>query len=190
MDELLKEVWDYLESGANAGEKRSAFTMMQLATVGLNGLPSVRTVVMRRADRENSLLAFHTDLRSAKAHEIAQKPQVAIVTGDWPAGIQIRLDGIARVVQNHNERFVIWNSSRPQTLTLYRAPLVPGTTIESPEHARPSQPVHGQMDGFENFCVIEVQIQQIDFLDVSQDIHRRARFSFTQGGWHATWIAP
>lgn len=190
MDELLKEVWDYLESGASAEEKRSAFTMMQLATVGLNGLPSVRTVVMRRADRENSLLAFHTDLRSPKVHEIEMKPHVAIVVGDWPAGIQIRLDGIARVVQNHDERLAIWNSSRPRTLTLYRAPLAPGTAIESPEHARPSPLVYGQVDGFENFCVIEVCIQKIDFLDVSRDIHRRAKFSFTQGEWQASWVAP
>jgi pyridoxamine 5'-phosphate oxidase len=190
MDELLGIIWDHLVSGVNAGEKRSAFTMMQVATIGLNGLPGVRTVVMRRADRENSLLAFHTDLRSEKVREIEKEPHVGIVVGDWPAGIQIRLDGLARVVEDRNERLVIWNSSRPRTLTLYRVPLVPGTAIETPEDARPSSPTPGPLEGFENFCVVDVHIQKIDFLDVSGKTHRRAKFSLERGQWQATWVAP
>jgi pyridoxamine 5'-phosphate oxidase len=189
MDELLATIWRYLLSGADASETRSAFTMMQLATIGLDGQPRVRTVVMRRTDRANASISFHTDLRSAKVREIAKEPRVGVVVGDWPAGMQIRLDGIARVVADHSERLKIWHSSRPHTLTLYRAPLASGSTIDDPEDASPS-PVRDPMDGFDNFGVIDVHIRKIDFLDVSGKTHRRAQFSLEQGQWHATWVAP
>ncbi|BFM24858.1 MULTISPECIES: pyridoxal 5'-phosphate synthase [Microbacterium] len=52
-----------------------------LATVGLDGLPSLRHVLASECDAEG--LTFHTDAQSAKAAELAQNP-VAAMSIAWP----------------------------------------------------------------------------------------------------------
>ncbi|PZF58399.1 pyridoxine 5'-phosphate oxidase [Curtobacterium sp. MCSS17_008] len=54
---------------------------MTLSTVGLDGYPSARTVLLSRFDGER--LHFHTDSRSRKAAELAALPRAA-VTLVWP----------------------------------------------------------------------------------------------------------
>lgn len=54
---------------------------MTLSTVGLDGYPSARTVLLSRFDGER--LHFHTDSRSRKAAELAALPRAA-VTVVWP----------------------------------------------------------------------------------------------------------
>ncbi|MET3638223.1 pyridoxine/pyridoxamine 5'-phosphate oxidase [Curtobacterium oceanosedimentum] len=54
---------------------------MTLSTVGLDGYPSARTVLLSRFDGHR--LHFHTDRRSRKAAELAALPRAA-VTLVWP----------------------------------------------------------------------------------------------------------
>ena len=54
---------------------------MTLSTLGLDGYPSARTVLLSRFDGER--LHFHTDSRSRKAAELAALPRAA-VTLVWP----------------------------------------------------------------------------------------------------------
>ncbi len=54
---------------------------MTLSTVGLDGYPDARTVLLSRFDGER--LHFHTDARSRKAAELAALPRAA-VTLVWP----------------------------------------------------------------------------------------------------------
>ena len=54
---------------------------MTLATIGLDGYPSARTVLLSAFDGER--LHFHTDTRSRKAAELAAVPR-ASVTIHWP----------------------------------------------------------------------------------------------------------
>ncbi|WIE75006.1 pyridoxamine 5'-phosphate oxidase family protein [Curtobacterium sp. MCSS17_007] len=54
---------------------------MTLSTLGVDGYPSARTVLLSRFDGER--LHFHTDSRSRKAAELAALPRAA-VTVVWP----------------------------------------------------------------------------------------------------------
>jgi pyridoxamine 5'-phosphate oxidase len=54
---------------------------MTLSTLGIDGYPSARTVLLSRFDGER--LHFHTDSRSRKAAELAALPRAA-VTLVWP----------------------------------------------------------------------------------------------------------
>ncbi|WP_222122104.1 pyridoxal 5'-phosphate synthase [Curtobacterium sp. 9128] len=69
---------------------------MTLSTIGLDGWPSARTVLLSRFDGER--LHFHTDARSRKAAEVAALPR-ATVTITWPeAARQLVVTGdVARV---------------------------------------------------------------------------------------------
>lgn len=67
--------------------------LMTLATVGLDGFPDARNVLLSAFD--GSSLYFHTDTRSRKAHELSSDPRVVLAMA-WPdAGRQVVVQGFA-----------------------------------------------------------------------------------------------
>jgi pyridoxamine 5'-phosphate oxidase len=67
--------------------------LMTLSTLGLDGFPDARNVLLSAYD--GSSLYFHTDNRSRKAHELTADPRVAL-TLVWPdAGRQVVVQGYA-----------------------------------------------------------------------------------------------
>ncbi|VWB92444.1 pyridoxamine 5'-phosphate oxidase [Burkholderia arboris] len=181
-------VWSCLESGVSMN--RSPFTMLQAATLGLDGAPKVRTIVLRQVSRADRVLSFHTDARSEKVAELRRDPRISIVANDLDALVQIRAEGVASICEDEAQRRAIWESSRPHTLLLYRAPLPPGTVIDSPEEAQ----IDGTAptgDGYENFCLIRMTVTRIDWLELARAEHRRAVFDlYGKSGYAARWIAP
>ncbi|KVC95199.1 pyridoxamine 5'-phosphate oxidase [Burkholderia ubonensis] len=184
-------LWACLESGV--GAERSPFTMLQAATLGLDGAPKVRTLVLRQVRRVGHVLSFHTDARSEKVAELRRDPRIALVGVDLDALVQIRVEGVASICTDEAERRAVWQASRPHTLLLYRAPLPPGTPVATPADAHP-QTDAGPMtadDGYANFCLIHVTATRIDFLDLApSEGHRRAIFDLHAGGYDGRWVAP
>ncbi|MET3821809.1 pyridoxamine 5'-phosphate oxidase [Burkholderia sp. PvR073] len=190
LPQTYDRLWSCLESGV--GTQRSPFTMVQAATLGLDGAPKVRTIVLRQVSRADRLLAFHTDARSEKVAELRRDPRIAVVANDLDALVQIRAEGVASICDDEAQRRAIWQSSRPHTLVLYRAPLRPGTPIESPEeaHITPS-PGEAPIDGgYRNFCLVHVTVTRIDWLELARGGHRRAVFDVNDDGYAGRWIAP
>ncbi|MGC4933898.1 pyridoxamine 5'-phosphate oxidase family protein [Gordonia sp. DT30] len=71
--------------------------LMSLATVGLDGYPRVRHVLLSESDA--TAVYFHTDSRSQKAAQIAQAPRGACALA-WPAaGRQLVMHGDLRVAE-------------------------------------------------------------------------------------------
>ncbi len=69
---------------------------MALATVGANGQPSLRTVLLKGFD-ENGFV-FYTNYASAKAREIAANPQVALLFQWLPLERQVSVTGRAEKI--------------------------------------------------------------------------------------------
>ncbi|UEP23597.1 pyridoxamine 5'-phosphate oxidase family protein [Burkholderia ambifaria] len=190
LTQTYDRLWSCLESGV--GTQRSPFTMVQAATLGLDGAPKVRTIVLRQVSRADRLLTFHTDARSEKVAELRRDPRIAVVANDLDALVQIRAEGVASICDDEAQRRAIWQSSRPHTLLLYRAPLRPGTPIESPEeaHVTPSPGDAPTDDGYRNFCLVHVTVTRIDWLELARGGHRRAVFDVNDDGYEGRWIAP
>ncbi len=66
---------------------------MALSTVGPDGVPSVRMVLLSSFDELGFL--FHTNYRSRKGEEIAGRPQVALALWWEPLARQVRIEGRA-----------------------------------------------------------------------------------------------
>ncbi|QVN20021.1 pyridoxamine 5'-phosphate oxidase family protein [Burkholderia pyrrocinia] len=190
LTETYDRLWSCLESGVSV--QRSPFTMLQAATLGLDGAPKVRTIVLRQVSRADRVLSFHTDVRSEKVAELRRDPRISIVANDLDALVQIRAEGVASICDDEAQRRAIWQSSRPHTLLLYRAPLPPGTPVESPEdaHVSASQGTAPTGDGYENFCLIHMSVTRIDWLELARTGHRRAVFELNESGCEGRWIAP
>jgi len=64
---------------------------MTLATLGGDGRPSARVVLLRRLDARG--LVFHTNRRSRKAADLAASPHAALVLHWKATGRQVRVEG-------------------------------------------------------------------------------------------------
>lgn len=71
-------------------------TALALSTVGPEGRPSSRMVLLKGFDREG--FVFYTNLASRKAREIAGNPWVALCFHWQPLEVQVRIEGRAEPV--------------------------------------------------------------------------------------------
>ena len=67
-----------------------------IATVGADGQPSIRIVLIREIDREG--FKFYTNLGSRKAEDIAQNPRMALCFHWKSIAKQVRVEGQAKLV--------------------------------------------------------------------------------------------
>jgi len=139
----LDRVWAALMTGAQPG--RTPFTVLQLATSGLDGAPRVRGVILRSVDAER------------------YEPRVSLIGYDPDAGFQIRLEGKASIDTEGPEKAAAWAACRSHTRALLRRPLPSGTPIAAPTEAAPAD----DGDGEGRFALVVVSVIRIDWLDVS-----------------------
>lgn len=185
-DDIGRRIWQALEQAAAA---KSPFNFLQLATVGLNGSPQLRTVVLRRCDRTRGELTFVTDVRSPKIRDIEHEPRVSLVGFDSAAMVQMRLSGAAVVVSSDIERRAIWNSLRGRTLVLFEAPLPPGTAVN--DEGRPlAEILTGPDEPFDRFALVTVTLSRLEWLDLSSVHHVRCVLNRSGESWIATRLSP
>ena len=183
LQECRREAFRLLARGV--ADRRSPFHTPTLATVGPDGAPSLRTVVLRAFDPTLRRLYVHTDARSAKAADIAAEPRVALHAYDAAARVQLRLSGRAVLHRGDAVADAAWSSSRAQSRVCYAIEPPPGTPIDAP--------LPGPDDasaGRDNFVVVAIGVETLEWLWLSVDGHRRARFDWTGHEPHATWLAP
>ncbi|SAK93407.1 pyridoxamine 5'-phosphate oxidase-related, FMN-binding [Caballeronia hypogeia] len=191
LEQVVRTAWSSLADAANPSAPRSRFTMLSLATIGIDGGPRMRTVVLRGVDETAGAVVFYTDARSTKLAEIARDNRVALLACDSGAGIQIRLEGRAIVSLNDSVTKAHWDTARERSLIVYRTPLAPGVAIDSPEQGYVAMnEAHAPFDGYEHFSVVTVSVQAIDWLDLSPRGHERAVFRRDADAWKGQWIAP
>lgn len=187
----IAPIWEALNAGVQPG--RSAFSMIYLATNGVDGAPKMRTVVIRRLDAAKGSIGFNTDLRSPKAAELSADGRVSVLAYDSSDGIQLRLDGEATLHREGAKHSAAWQASASRSRICYRHAYAPGTPLRAPEMADPTVDMvapDDANDGVENFGAVEILINRIDYLDLNARGHRRAIFDRTDAGWTGRWVAP
>ncbi|MGC3962145.1 MAG: pyridoxamine 5'-phosphate oxidase [Rhodocyclaceae bacterium] len=92
--ELVTRFKSWLED-AKRGEPNDP-DAMSIATVGPDGMPSVRMVLLKDVDERG--FVFYTNLGSQKAHEISTNPQVALCFHWKSLQRQVRVQGVAEPV--------------------------------------------------------------------------------------------
>ncbi len=71
-------------------------TAMALATVGADGQPSLRMVLLKGHDERG--FVFYTNLNSHKCRDLAANPKVALCFHWMPMQKQVRIEGVAQPV--------------------------------------------------------------------------------------------
>ncbi|MCJ2071225.1 pyridoxamine 5'-phosphate oxidase family protein [Methylobacterium sp. J-030] len=188
LDASFAELWRLLAEGAALG--RSGFHLPALATLGADGAPRLRTVVVRAADPEAGSLRFHCDRRSDKAAEIAANPACALMAYDAAAKIQIRVEGRAALHADDAVAEAAWAGSRAMSRVCYGAEPAPGTALPAGDaYTLPDEAAAGTA-GRPHFAAVLVRAERLDFLYLDRRGHRRAAWHRNGSGWQGTWLAP
>lgn len=188
-------LWGELVRGSV--DRRHGFHVPVIATAGLDGAPSARSVVLRRVLPERCEICCHTDARSAKVSEIAREPRVAWTFYDAGRKLQVRVQAVASVEREGARADEAWARSPLSSRRCYLAPIAPGAACAEaspnlPEALRARVPTAEESQGGRaNFALLVTQAVAIDWLFLASEGHQRARFSADAGGlWHGTWVEP
>jgi hypothetical protein len=167
-------------------DRRSPFHTPTLATLGTEGTPRARTLVLRGFEPALRVLRLHSDARSAKLAELAHQPRCCLHVYDAVAQIQVRLDATAAIHADDDRAEAAWAASRPFSRMCYAAPDAPGTPLAAP----PPAPRDAEA-GRANFAVIRLTFDRLEWLWLAAEGHRRARLTWKDGdAMEATWLAP
>ena len=170
---------------AGAEDPGSAWRNLALGTVGLDGTPQVRTVVLRRFS--NLALDVHTDVRSAKHAELRANPMATLHGWDSASRIQLRACGPASLHVGDAVAAESWAELRAATRATYRVKPGPGTPLTDSGNPTPDA---SEPEAQKVFCVVRLAIRTVDWLHLAEGGHRRARFTWTGDSPTATWLVP
>ena len=178
LDNFLDFGWAQVSRGK--ADKKSPARHPTFVTSSLNGLPNARTLVIRRSDRKNNQIEFHTDTASSKMLALEENPCAGIHIWLPKVQLQIQMDVVVEVkvgdITIPNWRYVPTNSK-----IAYGTIPSPGTVIESPfdyDYA-PDQ---------KRFAVLVCHIQSIQLLLLGVK-HIRAHYKKTTN-WKGEWLSP
>lgn len=172
---------------AGVADRRGPFRTPTLATVGLDGTPQQRTVVLRCFDAEARTCEVHTDRRSAKVAEVLREPRVALHAYEPAAAVQIRLSGLATLHHGPDALAdAAWAAAHPSSRLSYASDFVPGSTVPEPPPA-PTDSAAAR----DRFAVLLLRFDALEWLWLAPHGHRRARFAWdAEGRLAATWLVP
>ena len=181
--------WRPLLKAAQRREGRSpSARWLQLATVGQNGQPRVRTLVFRAWTEAHQLELF-TDTRSQKIKDLDHKQAVEICWLFTKAREQYRFRGVANVIKIDNNRELCqqkWLSLSPSGRAVWGWPS-PGEMLNRgamfPEALSDDEPMP------DHFSVLRIEIDHVERLHLGQHPHQRSRWQRHQN-WRPEELNP
>lgn len=186
LDGTLAEAWRLIYRGVE--DRRADAHTPALSTMGLDGAPQARTVVLRAADPSRRVVTFHTDVRSAKVKELEQNPQCSMLFYERRSKAQVRLLGQAIIHSTGATAASAWERTRSLSRVCYQVTTAPGHEIAAPTAA--AFDAAATMDGRENFVCAEIEASELEWLFLHHAGHRRVRFRWIENAWHKSWLAP
>ena len=159
-----------------------------LATQSRDG-PRARVLALRAAQPEARTFVFHCDARSEKVREIDADARVSVVFWDPGDGIEARFVGRAVVHRQEDVTHAAWQGVSRLRRLASRTAKAPGAKLDTATRLD-ELPQASYTDGYENFAVIHIEVDRLDWLWVGADDLRRASFVWKTSRWVGAWTAP
>ena len=178
LDDFLDFGWAQISRGKV--DKKWPARHPTFVTSSADGFPNARTLVMRRSDRINNQIEFHTDTASSKMLILEENPRAGIHIWLQKVNLQIQMD-VDVEIKTGEITIPYWNNVPTNSRTAYGTIPSPGKVIESPlayDHT-PDQ---------KRFAVLICHIQSIQLLLLG-DKHIRAKFK-KETNWQGEWLSP
>lgn len=155
----------------------------------------VRAMVLREFDGAAWTLRFHTDTRAPKVGPIEADPRMAVLLYDKGAKVQIRARGTGQILRDEDVTQQAWANGSNFARRCYLGE-GPGTLSDAPTSGLPSElegvePSDEQLQpAWDNFAVLLVELQELDWLYLAHTGHVRAQFTRGSDGWEGRWVSP
>ncbi len=173
--DLRKRVWQELQRAAL--DRHHEWRTPVLASLGLDGAPQARTVVLRHADAGLWELTFYTDRRSTKVAELQKNAHASLVFWSKRLGWQIRLQTLVTVHTDGTKVAAAWDRVRQSpSAGDYLSLAAPG----SPLQLQAGNPEQSEQHHLTVFCA---KVVSVDWLELAKVGHRRALMTATTLNW-------
>lgn len=182
-----------LEEAKTSGDPEP--TAMTVATLGRNGRPSARTVLLKGFDERG--FVFYTNLNSHKGEQLADNPQAALLF-HWRLirdGIQVKIEGAVEPVTAAEADAYFVQRPRPSQIGAWAS--LQSQTLESREvfEARIAE-VEQRFDGIAvsrppHWSGFRVVPDLIEFwYGARYRLHERHRHEWIEGRWQQRMLYP
>ena len=155
-----------------------------------------RGMVLREFDSAAWTLRFHTDTRAPKVAAIEADPRMAVLFYDKGAKLQIRVRGTGAILRDEPVTQEAWDNGTNFARRCYLGD-GPGMASDMPISGLPAEfegvePTDEQLvPARENFAVLLITLQELDWLYLAHTGHLRAQFSRgADGKWEGRWVSP
>ncbi|MEE9364378.1 MAG: pyridoxamine 5'-phosphate oxidase family protein [Cellulophaga sp.] len=171
-------------------EKGHPFKCFTFATVGLERMARLRTVVLRTISEELDL-TFYTDKRSKKILHIKENNKVSLLFYHPEKQLQLKIDGIATIVSKSEECEKIWKNMPSVLKRDYTTATSPGSTTSNPNDLE-------YLNAENHFSMVTVNPFKIEYLKIQQPNPVKIRFSKKENstnygevtGWESAFLVP
>lgn len=183
---IEQKIWILLLEGVKS--YKNPFHYGTLANIQ-DGLPELRTVILRKVLEEEKKLFFHTDIRSPKVNFLRKKNSISWLFYDEGLRLQIRMQGSSLIHFNNEIAAVGWQDSRINSQLTYSILHAPGSILEAPipidiNEKNPSPDVIEFSAS--NFAVVETHIEKVDIVFLHHQGNKRAIFDYTNASFN--WV--
>jgi pyridoxamine 5'-phosphate oxidase len=195
LEEQLAETWDQLARAVRDGKHE--WHLPVVSTVGLDGSPEARTVVLRGVDPVDRFLVFNTDRRSRKPNELRADGRMAWTFYERRDRVQLRVSGPTTIHADDEIADRAWQATALSSRRCYMAPHAPTSRLEAwdpnlPEGLSASSPDQAASElGRANFMTVRTRIDRLERLELHHDGHLRALWQWNDDGMvDLSWLAP
>ncbi len=184
-------IWKWLagELAAAVGSARHGLHLLTVATVGCNGQPDARTVVLRHIDPVGREIRFHSDVRSPKVQSLRVNPRVALHWYDPSCRVQVRITATATIHHADAVAAAAWAGAQAMSRACYTSAAAPGDRIAA-FAAGPAAPAPEDDAGLARFAVVSCRFDDIDLLSLHAAGHQRVRLHVDRDPVALTIVAP
>ena len=178
LDDFLDYAWSLLIRGV--ADPKCVAKYPTFSTISEEGFPTMRTVVLRRADRIANWLEFHTDIQTNKVSSLKKNNFAGLHFWIPKAKFQIRALVVVDILTGSKVEDQ-WNKVPTQSRISYGSIPPPGVEINTPF----SYQKIAQQD---IFAVLRCNIIELDLLYLGPS-HQRALYKIGDTSI-STWVAP
>ena len=191
LEEIKNKYWSMLNDAVT--NRSSPFRIPVFICAYQNELDG-RIVVLRKSDRKNNLLQFHTDFRSPKVDILKKNKNASLVFYDKEEKIQLRIKVECEINNQNSITDESWKKTQHISRRCYLTDSPPGTSSDNPTSGMISKLedfdyiMEQSEEGYKNFTVIQCKIKSIEWLYLAAKGHRRARFDLENS--KDSWLVP
>ena len=178
LGEFLDHAWSLLTRGV--ADPKSVAKNPTFSTISEDGFPTMRTVVLRHADRTGNCLEIHTDIQTNKVFSLKKNNCAGLHFWIPKAKFQIRASVVVDILTGSKVEDQ-WNKIPMQSRVSYGSIPPPGIEINGPFDYK-------KLPEQDNFAVLRCDIRELDLLYLGA-LHQRAIYKIVDP-MISTWVAP